>query len=176
MFTKEDIDRAHRIVKVATAGTPPVGTQLDPYSYSNYDFGSKVNQDIPKGFEAESPGFWGSAGRSLAGVAMKPFDFARSAIGAAPGRGMFGNKILGGYGGLVGAKLFKDPQWEAESRAHIKDPMGWVGPYSRAMEQSDRYAGALPQYLSKHAPFFVHPIQTTHEFLRGRYSSPYPWG
>ncbi len=184
MFTAQDIARARRMVKVANALAAPAAApatnaapkQLDPYQYNSEAY---WNPDVKSmGWNPPNqPGFWGSAGKSIGGSLLKipGVDLARSYMGLAPGRSGMRN-MLGGAPSLLGAKIFKDPQWEAEARSRMNDGgIGWAAPWQRAEEQSSQYQKALPQYLEKHAPFFAHPIETTHKFLHGQFGTKYPY-
>jgi hypothetical protein len=168
MFSVDEIKRASRVVKTAT--------QIDPYTFNA---GGYYNPSVKEmGWsQPQQPGFWGSLGKSVAGTAMRPFDFLRAGIGFAPGQSMLRN--YGGplAGGFFGKYLYHDPEMVAHSQARMHDGgIGWAAPYGRASEQSTQYMHALPNFL-KTKPmgrFLLHPIETSHQWFKDNIPDRYP--
>jgi hypothetical protein len=171
MFSTEEIKRASRVVKFATA------TEIDPYTFNA---GGYYNPSVKEmGWkQPEPPGLLKSFGQWAGGVALKPFDFARSTIGAAPGQSMARN-YLGAYGPWLGSHAGGLLGWTPQQRqamygkymsatapgSHIDTGMAWAAPYARASAQSAEMRSALPKALSQHAwgRFLLHPAETSYK-------------
>ncbi len=188
MFTANDIERAGRIVKTATAGT--VGPlKVDPYQANQWDLWQPSVKQMGWS-QPDRPGFFKSLGKSIAGTAMRPFDFARSAIGAAPGQSMLRN-YMHGYGPWMEANVVgpvmgwtqsqKDEamnEFHQNMRSQGPGNAYWEKPLLRASEQSARYQHAFPEYMSRHpfGRFLLHPSEESYKFMRKAFPSWQPPG
>lgn len=159
MFTADDVRRAKRLVKMATA--------IDPYQFNSQEYTPESVRAM--GWNVPKPeGFLPALGKTIGGYAAAPFDAARSALGFAPG-----NSMLRNWGGSLGKQVlgkyvYNDPAMVAEGHRQWNNPGQWAAPYGRAMEQSQNWRGALGRYMSTTptGKFLLHPIETSRPWMK----------
>lgn len=159
MFTADDVRRANRLVKMATA--------VDPYQFNSQEYTPESVRAM--GWNVPKPeGFGMAALKTVGGYAAAPFDYARSAFGFAPG-----NSMLRNWGGAIGRQVlgkyvYNDPDMVAQGQRQRNNPSQWAAPYGRAMDQSKEWRGSMKRYMegTPTGKFLLHPIETSRPWMK----------